>query len=136
MIQSLTQWLQQHDTNIDIITLWALAIGFGLFGLVKLVSWWTLRQQHDQTMVGVSLKWQKLGEMILGFGLATLYAMTLSLYYQQGTSFGFWERLILRIGLFFALTLVSFHGVQFVIYLRKEARRPTQGAIPLARKED
>lgn len=136
MITSITAWLQRHDLTLDLITVWALALGFGLFGLVKLMSWWTLRKQADQTMVGVSLKKQKLGEMFLGFGMATLYSMTLFAYYIYGTPFGFWERLAVRAGLVVAVVFASYHGVLFGYHLWRESRGGRTGPIPLVREED
>lgn len=115
------QWLQRHDVTIDLITVWALAVGFCLFGIAKLFAWWTLQGQADQTMVGVTLKKQKLTEALIGFGMSTLYGMTLFAYYAAGPQFDFWDRLLLRLGLFMAMLLGSYYSVRFVYWLRKES---------------
>lgn len=133
MLIGFEQWLRTHDVTIDLVTIWALCLGFGLFGLVKTVSWWTLRDQQDQTMIGISLKRQKLGEAIIGFGMATLYGMSLIAHYVADARFGFWDRTIIRAGLFLAMVLVSWFGVQFVYHLRREASSHRTGSIPLAR---
>lgn len=116
------EWLQQHDLTIDLVTVWGLALGFALLGVVKGVSWWALRSQDDATMVGITLKRQKMAESLLLFGMATLYGMTLYSYYMSGPQFGFWDRLALRTGLFGAILLAAFYGVQFVYWLRRESK--------------
>lgn len=133
MLTTFEQWLRTHDVTIDLVTVWGLCLGFGLFGLVKAVSWWTLREQKDQTMIGVALKRQKLGEAIIGGGMATLYGMSLLTYYVADAGIGFWDRTIIRAGLFLAMVLVSWFGVQFVYHLRREASSHRTGSIPLAR---
>ena len=114
------EWLQKHDVTIDLITVWGLSVGFALYGMVKVISWWVLRKQVDATMVGITLKRQKLAEAFLSFTMAILYAMTLIAYYAAEPRFGFWDRLLLRAGLFIAMILASFYGLRFVYWLRRE----------------
>lgn len=130
------QWLQRNDVTIDLITVWALATGFALFGITKVLSWWTLRRQNDATMVGVTLKRQKMVEALIGFGMATLYGMTLFAYYMAEPVFNFWDRLLLRSGLFVVMVLGSVFCVQFVWALRRESGSGRQGQIPLAEEEE
>jgi hypothetical protein len=122
-MNDLARWLQGHDTTIDLLTVWALCLGFALFAVVKAVSWWSLRDTEDDTDVGRSLKRQKLGEALMGAGMATLYGMTLIDYYLAGTTFGFWDRVMLRSGIFVGMVLVSIFGVQFVAALRRERHK-------------
>lgn len=139
MVDKLIQfghWLQQHDVTVDLITVWALTLGFLLFAVTKAVSWWTLRSATDATMIGVTLKRQKLVESIIGLGMSTLYGMTLISYYMQSPVFGFWDRLLLRGGLFLAMVLGSVYSVQFVYHLRRASRSDAEGAIPLANESE
>lgn len=133
MLESISLWLQRHDLTLDLITVWVLALGFGFFGVAKVVSWWTLRKTRDATMVGVTLKRQKMAEALIGFGLATLYGMTLFSYYFTGTGFGFWERLLVRAGLVVVMVFGTWYCMRFVYHLRREARGNRTGQIPLAR---
>ena len=132
----LNAWLQRHDLTIDLITVWSFCLGFAVFGVVKATSWWTLRRQKDQTMVGVSLKRQKLGEALIGAGMSTLYGMTLYAYYVDGTRFSFWSRLGIRSALIVTILLVTWFGVQFVYYLRRASTSKQHGTIPLAHESE
>ena len=133
MLESISQWLQRHDLTLDLITIWVLALGFGFFGVAKVVSWLTLRETRDATMVGVTLKRQKIAEALVGFGLATLYGMTLFSYYFTDAGFGFWGRLLVRVGLVIVMALGTWYCVQFVYWLRRESKGNRTGQIPLAR---
>lgn len=135
-LDSLGQWLQRHDLTIDLITVWAMAIGFFIYGCVKAYSWATLRRTRDATQIGVALKRQKLAEAFIGFGMTTLYGMTLYEYYVEGPNFGFWDRTGLRVGLVVAMGICTFYGIRFLYWLRKEAKRGTHGTIPLAHNGD
>lgn len=117
--KALLTWLQIHDLTLDLITVWALALGFGVLATVNVVSWWTLRNQHDRTPVGKSLKQKKAAEAVICAVMAILYGLTLYAYYD-GYLFGFWERFWLRLIVIAGIVCASVFGIRFVRALRAE----------------
>lgn len=127
-ISHVFRFVRQHDATIDLAVVWMLAVGTAILSLVKLVSWLVLRTQDDQTMVGVSLKRQKLGE---GFGwgsLSVLYSLTLYAYYTHD-AWGYWPRLIVRVSLAASIFVAVVTGIAFIYYLLREILRGRRGYI-------
>lgn len=122
MLPDLTDFLRRHDLTIDLFTVWTLCLGFYIYALVKFVSWSVLRSQHDQTMVGATLKRQKLAETALGLSMGTLYGMTLMTYYCA-ISYEIWVRSAVRFGIALVIILGGIYGLQFTYYLLQETRR-------------
>lgn len=122
MLPDLTNFLRRHDLTIDLFTVWTLCLGFYIYALVKFVSWSVLRSQQDQTMVGVSLKRQKVAEAIMGGAMGTLYGMTLLTYYC-GISYEIWVRSVVRFGVVLAVILGGIYGLEFIYHLLQETRR-------------
>jgi len=120
------KWMIRHDTTLDLITVWGMAVGFLLFGITKTLSWWTLLRQDDATMVGVTLKRQKLVEALIGYAMAIFYGMALSAYYADRPIFGFWDRFTLRAGLTFVMFIGTYYCIKFVYHLRREVWSPSQ----------
>jgi len=121
LLSHLDAFLSRHDLTIDLLIVWTMAVGFYVYALVKFVSWGVLRSQADVTMVGVSLKHQKIAEAGLGLAMGTLYGMTLVAYYT-GHSFGAWERVLLRGMVVFVMLLGGIFGLRFLYYLGRESR--------------
>lgn len=116
---AIERWITAHDLTLDLVTVWCLAIGFGVLALVKIVSVAALRGSHDQTDVGRSLKVQKAAEAVACVAMATLYGLTLYGYYD-GYQFGVWERFGVRLIVAGGVLIASVFGVRFVLALRRE----------------
>ena len=116
-----TAWMQAHDRTIELTAVWVLVVAFGVYALVKLISWWTLRQSVDQTDVGRTLKPQKLSEALMGAGMASLYGISLWAYYEHH-EFGVWSKFVIRSAVVAGVVIASVAGVRFVLALRRETR--------------
>jgi hypothetical protein len=116
---SVESWVIKHDMTIDLTTIWALSVGFALLCIVNIITWWSLKRQHDQTGVGRSLRGKKLSEAILDLSVSTLYSATLFAFYM-GHQFTPLDRLIVRLLLIIGILGAVFHGVRFINALRKE----------------
>ena len=122
MLPDLTAFLRRHDLTIDLFTIWTMCLGFYIYALVKFISWSALRGQQDQTMVGATLKRQKLAETALGLSMGTLYGMTLMTRYGV-ISYEIWVRSTVRFGVALVIILGGIYGLQFIYYLLQEIRR-------------
>lgn len=120
-----TAWMVRHDLQVDLATVWCLAVGFAVLSLVEGVSWWTIRGTHDSTDVGRELKWKKASSAVVCLAMSVLYSLTLYGYYQSH-AFGYWERLWVRAFVVAGLVGACFHGTRFVVSLRRE-----RGRLPL-----
>ena len=120
---SVEAWLTTNDLTIELTAVWVLWIGFAVLGAVKIVSWWTLRNQVDMTSVGRSLKWQKFMEVIMASGMSTLYGLTLWGYYVD-YRFNVWEQLVVRTFVVVGILGASVWGLLFVRALITERRPP------------
>lgn len=129
LLSHLNAFLARHDVTIDLLTVWVLTVGFYLYAVVKIVSWGVLSSQSDVTMVGVSIKHQKLAEAGLGLAMGTLYAMTLYAYYA-GHTYDAWERVLLRGMVMAALLIGGIYGLRFAYYLLRESRLTAPDEAP------
>ena len=118
----LWEFVRRHDVTLDLIVVWSLCVGALTMSVAKLVAWWTIRGTADSTMVGVSLKQQKLSESVFWFGLSLLYGMTLAAFYFAHR-FGPPERTALRVILMVAVVTSVYYVSRFIYYLRRENRR-------------
>lgn len=122
-------WVMARDVMIDLITVWALAVGFAAVGAMKTVSWWTLRGTHDTTDVGRELKWQKASEAVLAFAMSLLYSLTLVQYYDV-RDFDFWDRLWIRGVVVLGMVGACIHGARFILALGRERFGRTKERAP------
>jgi len=120
-LRDVEAWLLTNDLEMELSAVWVLAIGFAVWSAVKIVSWRTLRHQHDRTDVGRNLKWQKLGEAIATAAMSMLYSLTLYAYYTEH-QWGVWERLVVRSIVACGIVAAAVYGLRFARALRRETR--------------
>jgi ABC-type sulfate transport system permease subunit len=121
MWSDLTNWVDRHDTALDLTLLWILVVGFAMLAVVKAATWWVIRYQHDVTKVGKSLKYQKLAETVMFSVLSVIYGIALFIYYtEDGTVFGTWQRFGLRLILAAGIIGAVVAGIQFVRAMQDE----------------
>lgn len=112
------EWAALHSETLDIITYWFLLAGSFVLGVAKLVSWWVLRGTTDVERLGRSLKRQKLSESIAWFSLSGLYATMVAVSYGYRPMEH--ERLLLRLTLWFAISLAAVYVILFVGDLKND----------------
>ena len=105
-------WMRQHDLQLDLITVWCIAVGLVIWSLVKAYSWAVIVRTQDRTAVGATMKPQKAAEVVMGLSLATLYSLTLVAYYLDWSP-EFWTRLALRVFLIVGIAGASVAGLRF-----------------------
>lgn len=122
-------WLQRHDLQLDLITVWCITVGLTVWTLVKAYSWWVLWHTRDRTDVGRTMRPQKAAEAVMGLSLATLYGLTLLAYYLHWSP-EFWTRLALRLFLIAGAVAASVAGLRFARALWRTNNAPPERGNP------
>lgn len=130
------QWLKAHDIQIDLITVWALAISSLVIAVGFLVAWMVLRDTEDQTRVGVTLKWQKLSVGIAFIVNSFLYWALILISYETGFVLDFWDRMVLRIIMAGSMLGGAFFVSLFVVALIRERAKHPPGPIAITADPD
>jgi hypothetical protein len=117
LLHDIEAWVTAHDLTIDLVTIWALTLGFATLSAVNAISWIVLRNQHDLTPVGKALKGKKASEAVMCLAMASLYGLTLAAFYF-GTEFGIWDRLTIRAFVIAGIGGAAVYGIRFVKSLR------------------
>jgi len=115
-------WVDRHEAILDLITVWSLVIGLSIGAVVFAVLWLVMRQQHDGTDFGKALRTQWGAMSISKVALATLYGITLYIYYQGQNPLNTWTYLLIRLVLTVSILAAALAGVRALIQLRRETR--------------
>lgn len=117
-LENVQSWLIQNDQNMNLATIWALALGFYFLAGVEFRSWVAIRQARNRTAVGETMRGKKFSRFVLDVGIGTLYAFTLYAYYN-GYEFAFWERFAVRIVVIVGVMSSIWYGLRFIHALYK-----------------
>lgn len=122
LVRGVESWLIAYDLEANLATFWMLGLCFTVLGGVKVVSWWTIKDQRDRSGLGFPLKRQNLSEAVASFAMAFLYWALLYAHYT-GYEFGVWERLLARFIAAVGMAGAVIWGLRFIYALRKERGR-------------
>jgi hypothetical protein len=114
-------WITTHDLTIDLVTVWALVIGFATLSIVDFATWASMLGQYDETQLGSRLRPKKLGNAIICLAMSMLYGMSLFAYYREH-QFDIWTIFLLRIFLIVGIITASLFGARFFLAFRRETR--------------
>ena len=112
-------WLESHIQTVELIAVWTLSASFAILAIVKLVSWYTLRHQSDQTEVGKWLRRQKAAECFAWSAMCGYWTILLVAYYTD-YRFSIWERYGVITAIVVCVAFAALFGVRFVDALQSE----------------
>lgn len=75
-------FLTRHNLTIELNATKALVVGAAVYGAANFALWLILRGQQDQSDIGRTLKRLKLGQAVMGEGIALLFSASLLAYYE------------------------------------------------------
>ena len=113
-------WLAVNEEQSDLWSVWLIVISLLVLAMVKLVTWWTIRNQRDRTDAGRALKGQKMAETWMFVAFAILYSLSLWVYYTGTLPVNLWGRMAIRAVVAGGSVVSAVQGIRFVLALREQ----------------